>query len=100
MEASLVMFLDEGTQQIHVVAGPELGDGLLIAPGMPIEAHVAVVIVLCLDHALFYCSKMNMQVKSPANLLTNFRCRGIGTYECETCIKKDGTNRLWLFKRH
>ena len=94
------MFFDKRAQQVHIVAGPELGDGLLTAPGMAVEAHMTIVVVLGVCHALFDCIEVNVQAESLTDLVTDFGRRGIGTDESETSIEEDGADRLWLFKGH
>ena len=55
-----VVFFNKRTQEVHIVASPKLRDGLFAAPGMAIEARLAVEIVLGLDHALFYGVDVNV----------------------------------------
>ena len=72
---------------------------MLTSPRMTIETHLAIVVVLRFCHALFHRVQVNMQVEPLADLLADFRCRGIGAYECKSCIKEYCANRLWLFKQ-
>src|SRR6266516_3127845 len=55
-----VVFFNKRTQKIHIVTSPKLRDNLLTAPGIAIEARLAIEIVLGLDHALFYRVDVNV----------------------------------------
>src|SRR5439155_8446232 len=50
--------------------------------------------------ALFHRVQVNVQIKSLADLLADFGSRGIRTDERKACVKKYGTDGLWLFKGH
>src|SRR5581483_9272082 len=100
VKAPLVVLLDEGTQQIHIVVQPELSDGLLVSPGMLFEPCLPQEVLLRNHQLLLHLIKVNMQAELPADLETDSGRRWRWAQQGKSGIKEDGANGLRLFQWH
>src|SRR6266516_1724946 len=71
VEARLIVFRDEGTQNSHIVADPEFVDSLIVGPGISVFAGLAQEVVLSRVHALLYMGKIDMEIELAADVLAD-----------------------------